>query len=91
MADYDSSFFDEINEMPPVEAISKLDLYLSLHPEDDEAYTLRGQKYWNLNKRKEAIKDYLFAIRINPESRAKILLEYANSILNFYNKDLLNP
>ena len=82
---------DEIKKLPPEEAIPILDKYLVSSPADDEAFTLRGQKLWNQNKRREAINDYLRAIEINPDSRAKILLDYANSILNYYNKDLLNP
>lgn len=77
--------------MPGVQAISILDVYIELHPEDDEALTVRGMKHWGLNHRKEAINDYLAALKINPESRAKTALEFANSVLDFYNKDLLNP
>ena len=82
---------EEIKRLPPEEAISTLNGYLVKYPHDDEAFTLRGQKHWNLNHRKEAINDYLSAIRINPSSRAKMMLEFSNSILDYYNKDLLNP
>lgn len=82
---------EEIKSMSPREAIQCLDIYIEAHPEDDEAYTLRGQRKWALNKRGEAISDYLAALKINPASHAKVLLDYANSILEFYNKDLLNP
>ena len=85
---YDMS---EIKEMPADEAIPILDKIIELHSQEDEAYTLRGQKYWSQGKRREAINDYLQALAINPEGRAKMLLEYANSILSYYNKDLLNP
>ncbi len=74
----------------PQEAIPLLDEYISSH-EEDEAYTLRGMKHWALGKRALAIKDYLSAIRINPESKAKQALESANAILDYYSKDLLNP
>lgn len=77
--------------MTPQEAIPVLDEYLAIHPQDDEALTLRGMKKWSVNRRGEAINDYLSALKINPESRAKTALEYANSILDFYSKDLLNP
>lgn len=82
---------EEIKSLPALEAIEKLNIYLTSHPDDDEALTIRGLKYWSLNKRKEAINDYLAAIAINPDSRAKMALQYANSILDYYNKDLLNP
>lgn len=82
---------DEIKSMTAVQAITILDIYIERYPEDDEALTIRGMKHWGLNHRKEAINDYLTAIRINPDSRAKTALEFANSVLDFYNKDLLNP
>lgn len=88
--------FDEIKKLPPEEAITILDQIIenptSLPSSQyEEAFVVRGMKYWGLNKRKEAIDDYLAALKINPESRAKTLLDFANSILDFYNKDLLNP
>lgn len=82
---------EEIKKLEPEQAIETLTSYLVSHPEDDEAYTERGLKYWSINKRKEAINDYLTALKINPESKAKMALEYANSILDYYNKDLYNP
>ena len=81
----------EIKELSAEEAIKELNLYIEAHPEDDEAFTLRGLRHWSLNHRKEAINDYLEAIKLNPESKARMALQYSNSILNYYNKDLLNP
>ena len=81
----------DIKNLPPQEAIPLLDSYLENHPRDDEAYTLRGLRHWSLNHRQEAINDYLTAIRLNPDSKAKMALEYVNSILDYYNTDLLNP
>lgn len=82
---------EEIKGMLPAEAIPRLDLFISSHPDNEEALTIRGMKYWALGKRSLAIKDYLAAIAINPDSKAKMALEQANAILDFYNKDLLNP
>ena len=82
---------DEIKKLPPQEAISSLDLFISSHPNDDEAITLRGMKFWALNQRDKAINDFLAAIKINPEGKGKTALEYVNSILDYYNPDLLNP
>lgn len=88
----DHSFsLDEIKKLPPEEAIPLLDDYISSHPDDDEALTLRGLRHWALNHRQLAINDYLAAMEINPESKAKMALQYANSILDYYNKDLYNP
>ena len=87
----DPLYLKEISSLPTSEAIAALSEYITCHPEDDEALTVRGLKYWSLNQRKEAINDYLQALKINPESRAKMALQFANSILEYYNKDLLNP
>lgn len=76
------------------EAVEWLTEYIDSHPDAadlDEAYTLRGMKYWGMQKRSAAINDYLAAIRINPESKAVQALRAANEILDYYNKDLYNP
>lgn len=73
------------------EAISIISSYIELHPESDEAYTIRGMKYWGAGKRSLALNDYLTAIRINPDSRAKMALQVCNEILDYRNKDLYNP
>lgn len=82
---------EEIKQLPPEEAVKKLDEYLAIYPRDEEALTLRGLRHWAMNHRKEAINDYLAAIEINPDSKAKMALKMANEVLDFYNKDLLNP
>lgn len=73
------------------EAIVKITEYLRENPRDDEALTLRGMKYFGASKRALAINDFLAAIKINPESKAKEALQGVNEILDFYNKDLYNP
>ncbi len=73
------------------EAIQIISLYIESHPDSDEAYTLRGMKYWGAGKRSLAINDYLAAIRINPDSRARMALQASQDILDYRNKDLYNP
>lgn len=73
------------------DVIASLDEYISVHTRDDEALTERGLVYWGMGKRSLAINDYLAALEINPESRAKLALKSANDILDYYNKDLYNP
>lgn len=82
---------ENIKHMPAGEAITALSAYLAKNPNDDEALTMRGMRHWALGNRADAINDYLAAIRINPASNAVEALRHANDILNFYNKDLLNP
>ncbi len=75
----------------PEEGIPMLTEYISTHPDDDEALTVRGMRYWSRGDRASAINDYLAAIRINPDSRARMALKATNEILDYYNKDLYNP
>lgn len=84
-------FFDEIEGQEPTVVVRILDVYLQTHCDDEEAYITRGLNHWKLEHRREAINDYLKALELNPQSRAKTLLQFANSILDFYSKDLLNP
>lgn len=81
----------QIEGLPGSEAVEVLSAYIKEHPEDDEALTLRGMKYWGMEKRSAAINDYLLAIKLNPESKAVQALKAANEILDYYNKDLYNP
>lgn len=73
------------------DAIALLDSYIASNPDDDEALTLRGMKHWSCGHRAEAINDYLAAIKINPESKAKMAMQATYDILDYYNKDLYNP
>lgn len=82
---------DEIKNLDAARAIEVLTAHINSFPEDDEALTERGLKYWSQGQRREAINDYLAALKINPQSRAKMALEFVNSILDYYNKDLYNP
>lgn len=81
----------EIKKLPPGEAIAILDKIITQEPTNEGALIIRGLKHWSIGNRREAINDYLAALQLNPQSEAKSLLQYSNSILDFYNKDLLNP
>lgn len=82
---------ESIKNLDYADAVKALDTYIAAHPEDEEALTLRGMRHWGANRRSLAINDYLAAIRINPESRAKEALKVANEILDYRNTDLYNP
>ena len=89
-----SELKESIRGMGADEAVAWLTEYIDSHPGDpslDEALTIRGMKYWGMQKRSQAINDYLAAIRLNPQSRAVQALKAANDILDYYNKDLYNP
>lgn len=81
----------EVKAVDAAKAIDMINEYLQINPNDDEALTMRGMTYWSLGQRSNAINDYLAAIKINPQSRAKMAIKTAYEILNFYNKDLFNP
>lgn len=80
-----------VKGLTPAEALAKLDGYIASHPDCEEAYITRGLKQWSLGNRAGAINDYLTAIRLNPQSRAKEALKAVNEILDYRNKDLYNP
>ena len=61
------------------------------YPQMDEVLTMRGMRFWGMQKRKAAIDDYLAAIQLNPKSKAVQALKATNEILDYYNKDLYNP
>lgn len=71
--------------------ISELSEFIARHPDNDEAYYLRGVRHWSMGERSQAINDYLAAIRLNPKSKATMALKTSYEILNFYNKDIFNP
>lgn len=74
------------------EAIEKINEYLVANPDAADAYVLRGMKQFGAGRRDLAINDYLRALELDPDSsRARAALDTANSILDFYNKDLFNP
>lgn len=77
--------------LSPEEGLKALTGYVDAHPGDDEALTARGMQHWSMGDRASAINDYLAAIKLNPESKAKMALKATNDILDYYNKDLFNP
>ncbi len=82
---------DFVKGLLPAEAVVRLNGYIEAHPKCEEAYIMRGLKYWSLGDRASSIRDYLTAIRINPHSRANEALKAANEILDYRNNDLYNP
>ena len=75
----------------PTKQLKILSDHLKKFPDDEDALIERGRLFWSLDKRSEAINDYLAAQRINPGGKASQLLKATYEILNFYHKDLYNP
>ena len=73
------------------EAIALLDSLIADNGDDDSLYYLRGNAHRKHNNWKNAMSDYCKAMEINPESPATAAYKAAVEILDFYNKDLLNP
>ena len=65
--------------------------YLQSHPEESEAYFLRGKAYWRLGDKPSAIADYESAVQLDPTSPAVAALSHSKDIMNFFNPDILNP
>ena len=50
-----------------------------------------GKQLWKRGMRGEAMSAYEKADKIDPEGPARLLIEHSNSIMDFFNPDLLNP
>ena len=71
-------------------ALSLLNAHLANHPEDDQAWFLKGNAYRKLGETRLALNSYLEAIAINPDSPAQSAYNMMIRILDFYNKDMYN-
>ncbi len=71
-------------------ALSLLNEHLTNHPEDDQAWFLKGNAYRKLGETRLALNSYLEAIAINPDSPAQAAYNMMIRILDFYNKDMYN-
>ena len=81
----------QISQNKLSEAIIMLDEYILAHPDNADAYFMRGKLHWKLGNRSAATNDYAVAADIAPGSAAEAALELAQSIEAFFNPDLLNP
>lgn len=87
-----SALRDRIKLMDADRAIAVISDFIAANPGSADAYVTRGLKYFGRDDRALAINDFLKALEIQPDSvAAKTALDSANSILDFYNKDLFNP
>lgn len=50
-----------------------------------------GKQLWRMGMRGDALSAYERAAVLDPAGPAKLLLEHSNSIMDFFNPDLLNP
>ncbi len=80
-----------IDENEVERAIAILDEMIAVDGYNDELYFLRGNAHRKFNNWKNALGDYCKAMDINPDSPAANAYRAALEILEYYNKDLLNP
>lgn len=65
---------------------------LSQAPADDAwAIYMDGRIAWKRGRKTDAISLYEKAAAIDPTSEASVALEQARQVMDFFNKDLLNP
>lgn len=87
-----STLRDQIKLMDADRAIAVISDFIAANPDSADAYVMRGLKHFGRGAHALAINDFLKALEIQPDSiAAKTALDSANSILDFYNKDLFNP
>lgn len=80
-----------IEGKPLPEAIGLLSAMLAEDPENHDVLVERGKLFWKSGRTGAAISDYKHAAAIDPSGAGALLLEHSNSIMDFFNPDLLNP
>ncbi len=75
----------------PAEALAAIEKALADAPDNPQLLTEKGKLLWRLDRRGEAMSAYEQAARIDPDGPARLLMEHSNSIMDFFNPDLLNP
>ncbi|MDE6556243.1 MAG: tetratricopeptide repeat protein [Duncaniella sp.] len=73
------------------EAEESLRTLIAGQSDDDSLHFALGKLLWRLGRRSEATSEYLKAFQLNPESPARIALENARQVADFFNPDLYNP
>lgn len=73
------------------EAIGILEEYLEVHT-DEEMLLLLGELLYAAGRMTDALNKFNAVVRLNPaNSKAQNYVAMISNILNYYNKDLLNP
>lgn len=78
-------------EADPAAAASLLK-EVAVHPRSSAPLLVEaGKQLWKRGMRGEAMSAYEKADKLDPEGPAHLLIEHSNSIMDFFNPDLLNP
>ena len=75
----------------PSERLKIINGLLDETPEDANLLVARGKALGSMGRRGEAMSDYTLAAKLDPDGPATLLIEHSNSIMDFFNPDLLNP
>lgn len=73
------------------DALAIVENALGANPNNPTLLVEKGKILWKLNRKGEAMSAYEAAALIDPDGPAKLLIEHSNSIMDFFNPDLLNP
>lgn len=92
MTDTLSQIKEIIRQQRHDEALTALDRLIAGGSDvSAEAYFLRGKLLWQKGLRSRAMADYSRAVALDESSPARVALESARDIEDFYNRDLYNP
>lgn len=80
-----------VKTAPKEQMLAMLDGYIAEHPDDAEAWYLRGKVWWKAGERSKATSDYNVSAMLDPNGKGAGALEMARDIADFFNPDLLNP
>lgn len=72
-------------------AFAAVEAALLKNPADASLLIAKGKLLWRMGRRGDAMSAYEAAAAIDPDGPARLLIEHSNSIMDFFNPDLLNP
>ncbi|MCM1452089.1 MAG: tetratricopeptide repeat protein [Clostridium sp.] len=72
-------------------AVEELNKLIEKEPENANWPYLRGRAYWQLGEKGKAMTDFEHALHLDPNSPAKLSLEMAHNVMEFFNPDIFNP
>lgn len=73
------------------ERLAEVEAALASAPDDAALLIEKGKLLWRMGRKGDAISAYEKAAAIEPDGPARLLIEHSNSIMDFFNPDLLNP
>ena len=81
----------EIKKLIEANSLDEASEALKALTPDAESLYLQGRVAWKRGRKGEAISFYEQSEAIDPDGPASVALEQAREVMDFFNKDLLNP